>query len=78
MILKSSPNLLLVLASHLTHHRKPLEFHAVSFESDSFSLSLQRAANIAREVYDNAPRDPLAPAGNPCSYHVASDTVRVE
>jgi len=53
---------------------KPLEFHAVSFVWEYHPSSLQRMANIAREVYDNTPHDPLAPAGNPCSYHVASDT----
>jgi len=31
---------------------------------------------IAMEIYDAAPRDPLAPLDNPCSYSEALDSVR--
>ena len=31
---------------------------------------------IATEIYDTAPRDPLAPLANPCSCCEALDTVR--
>ena len=31
---------------------------------------------IATEIYDTAPRDPLALLSNPCSYSEALDTVR--
>jgi hypothetical protein len=58
---------------------KPLAFHSVSFGNDVYSHSLRRMATIAGEVYDAAPRDPLAPSGpNPCSFSSALDTVSVE
>ncbi len=38
--------------------------------------SLRRMVQIATEVYDTAPRDPLAPLSDPCSYNEALDTVR--
>lgn len=31
---------------------------------------------IATEIHDAAPRDPLMPLGNPCSYSEALDSVR--
>jgi len=34
--------------------------------------------DIARDIYESAPPDPLVPAGqNPCSFHSALDTVRL-
>jgi len=34
-------------------------------------------AAIAGEVYLSAPRDPLAPSGNPCSFSNAVDTIQL-
>jgi len=31
---------------------------------------------IAKEIHDASPRDPLAPPGDPCSYSEALDMVR--
>ncbi len=61
-----------------SHSRKPLSFHAVSFGADNYSHSLRRMAQIAREVQNNAPRDPLAPPNSviESSYTNALDTVR--
>ncbi|KAI0062821.1 hypothetical protein BV25DRAFT_1885018 [Artomyces pyxidatus] len=58
---------------------KPLSFHAVSFGRDSATSSLRRMAQIALEVQNNAPRDPLLPAAAtvPSSYAEALDTVRL-
>lgn len=57
--------------------RRPLSFHAVSFGKDSRSSSLRRMAQIASEVQNNAPPDPLLPAAAnvPSSYTEALDTV---
>jgi len=58
---------------------KPLSFHAVSFGPQRSSTSLRRMADIAIEVQNNAPRDPLAPAAAlvASSYAEALDTVRL-
>jgi len=58
---------------------KPLSFHAVSFGQDNTSSSLRRMAQIAREIQNNAPCDPLAPAAAIVlsSYAEALDTVRL-
>ncbi|KAI0058500.1 hypothetical protein BV25DRAFT_1964893 [Artomyces pyxidatus] len=58
---------------------KPLSFHAVSFGPDSTTSSLRRMAQIALEVQNNAPRDPLLPATAtvPSSYSQALDTIRL-
>ncbi|KAH7910222.1 hypothetical protein BJ138DRAFT_1127056 [Hygrophoropsis aurantiaca] len=58
---------------------KPLSFHAVSFGPDSSSAYLRRMADIALEVQNNAPRDPLAPAAATVlsSYSEALDTVQL-
>ena len=56
--------------------RSALSFHAVSFGLDAHSTSLRRMVQIATEIHDAAPQDPLAPPGNPCSYSKALDTVR--
>ena len=58
--------------------RRPLSFHAVSFGQDGASSSLRKMARIALEVQNNAPQDPLLPAGAsvPSSYTEALDTVR--
>ena len=53
-----------------------LSFHAVSFGVQARAGSLRRMVQIAMEIHDAAPRDPLAPPGNPCSYSEALDTVR--
>jgi hypothetical protein len=51
--------------------------HAVSFGQDANSTSLRRMADIALEVQNNAPQDPLLPAtaNIPSSYTEALDTV---
>ncbi|CCA69193.1 hypothetical protein PIIN_03093 [Serendipita indica DSM 11827] len=58
---------------------KPLAFHAVGFSEESVgSVHLERMTQIATEIYDSAPPDPLLPAGvNPCSFHSALDTVQL-
>lgn len=56
--------------------RSALSFHAVSFSSDAQAGSLRRMVQIATEIHDAAPRDPLAPLDIPCSYSEALDTVR--
>ncbi|KAH7907394.1 hypothetical protein BJ138DRAFT_1014577, partial [Hygrophoropsis aurantiaca] len=58
---------------------KPLSFHAVSFGADSSSMYLRRMADIALEVQNNAPQDPLAPAAATVlsSYSQALDTVQL-
>ena len=58
--------------------RRPLSFHAVSFGQDAASSSLRRMAQIALDVQNNAPQDPLLPATAhvPSSYTEALDTVR--
>jgi hypothetical protein len=58
-------------------HRKGLSFYTVSFGPEVSSQSLRRMAQIATEVYQRAPRDPLAPVGqDSCSFSRAIDTVR--
>ena len=66
--------------SRFTDHanaRRPLSFHAVSFGQDASSSSLRRMTEIALEVQNNAPHDPLLPAAAnvPSSYTEALDTV---
>ncbi|KAJ7066394.1 hypothetical protein C8F01DRAFT_1123111 [Mycena amicta] len=58
---------------------KPLSFHSVSFGKASQSGYLRRMAQVALEVQNSAPRDPLAPAGATIesSYSEALDTVRL-
>lgn len=58
---------------------RPLSFHAVSFGQDAASSSLRRMAQIALDVQNNAPHDPLLPATAhvPSSYTEALDTVRL-
>ena len=56
--------------------RSALSFHAVSFGVQAQAGSLRRMVQIAMEVHDAAPRDPLAPPGNACSYSEALDMVR--
>jgi len=58
---------------------RPLSFHAVSFGQDARSASLRRMAQIALEVQNNAPHDPLLPAAAnvPSSFNEALDTVRL-
>jgi hypothetical protein len=59
------------------NNRRPLSFHAVSFGQDASSASLRRMAQIALEVQNNAPHDPLLPAvaNVPSSFTEALDTV---
>lgn len=66
------------IASNEVDDRRPLSFHTVSFGQDVTSTSLRRMAQIALEVQNNAPRDPLLPANAniPSSYTEALDTVR--
>ncbi|KAG1809694.1 uncharacterized protein BJ212DRAFT_1484392 [Suillus subaureus] len=58
---------------------KALSFHAVSFGSDTTSTSLRRMTQIALDIQNNAPRDPLAPATATVasSYTQALDTVQL-
>ncbi|KAG8215603.1 hypothetical protein J3R82DRAFT_7468 [Butyriboletus roseoflavus] len=56
---------------------KAVSFHAVSFGPEVSSTHLRRMAEIARDVQNNAPRDPLVPAAATVlsSYTRALDTV---
>jgi hypothetical protein len=58
---------------------KPLSFHAVSFGSDTSSTYLRRMSQIALDIQNNAPRDPLVPpaATVASSYTQALDTVQL-
>ncbi|KAI0297435.1 hypothetical protein BC826DRAFT_166673 [Russula brevipes] len=58
---------------------RPLSLHAVSFGQNSTSSSLRRMAQIASDVQNRAPQDPLLPAtaNVPSSYTEALDTVRL-
>ncbi|KAG1764551.1 hypothetical protein EDD22DRAFT_883267 [Suillus occidentalis] len=58
---------------------KALSFHAVSFGPDRASTSLRRMTQIALDIQNNAPRDPLAPAAATVasSYTQALDTVQL-
>ncbi|KAI9452888.1 hypothetical protein BJY52DRAFT_1124024 [Lactarius psammicola] len=63
-------------------HRKPLSFHAVSFgeEWDSTIFdSTRRMQQLALEIQNEAPHDPLFPAAAriPSSFTTALDTVRL-
>ena len=64
-------------SAYIPFYRKALSFHSVLFGSSTQSFYLNRMAEIAKEVYQTAPKDPLAPPGIPCSYTTALDTVRV-
>jgi hypothetical protein len=66
------------VASNDVNNRRPLSFHAVSFGQDATSNTLRRMAQIALDVQQNAPQDPLLPANAniPSSYTEALDTVR--
>ncbi|KAG1809692.1 uncharacterized protein BJ212DRAFT_1379102 [Suillus subaureus] len=58
---------------------KALSFHSVSFGQNRYSATLKRMFQIALEIQNNAPRDPLAPAAVtvPSSYTEALDTVQL-
>ncbi|KAG2365210.1 hypothetical protein BDR07DRAFT_1399490 [Suillus spraguei] len=58
---------------------KALSFHAVSFGPDGSSATLRRMTQIALDIQNNAPRDPLAPAAAivASSYTQALDTVQL-
>nr|GAT56845.1 predicted protein [Mycena chlorophos] len=58
---------------------KPLSFHAILFGNAHYSESLQRMAQVALEVQNSAPRDPLVPAAVTIasSYSTAIDTIRL-
>ncbi|KAI0250860.1 hypothetical protein BJV78DRAFT_1282923 [Lactifluus subvellereus] len=55
---------------------KPLSFHAVSFGPDASTATLRRMAQLALDIQNNAPRDPLLPetASVPSSFTTALDT----
>ncbi|KAF8490260.1 hypothetical protein F5888DRAFT_1133448 [Russula emetica] len=57
----------------------PLSFHAISFGNVRYTFTLQRMAQLALEIQNNAPRDPLLPAESiiPSSFTTALDTVRL-
>jgi hypothetical protein len=65
------------LRPKIAHHigRKPLSFHSVSFGPDGDVPVLQRMADIARGVQENA-QLPAAVSGPPSSFADALDTVR--
>ena len=67
--------LLPLIADNLA--RKPLSFHAVSFGEDESASTLRRMAELALEVQNEAPRDPLLPetANIPSSFATALDSV---
>jgi hypothetical protein len=67
----------LVIAESI-NARRPLSFHAVSFGPNAAPSSLRKMAQIALDVQNNAPQDPLHPptASVPSSYTAALDTVR--
>ncbi|KAL5513533.1 hypothetical protein ACEPAH_3932 [Sanghuangporus vaninii] len=58
---------------------RALSFQAVSFGPDGSSTWLRRMVQIAKEVQDRAPRDPLLPANAvvESSYSIALDSVRL-
>ncbi|KAI0253468.1 hypothetical protein BJV78DRAFT_1153084 [Lactifluus subvellereus] len=58
---------------------KPLSFHAVSFGKDNLAATLRRMAELALEVQNEAPHDPLLPtaANIPSSFATALDSVRL-
>ncbi|PVF95046.1 hypothetical protein CPB86DRAFT_739378 [Serendipita vermifera] len=58
---------------------RPLAFHTVAFGEDiGGGRFLRRMTDIATDIYDTAPPDPLLPAGeNPCSFTEAKDTVEL-
>ncbi|KAG8834731.1 hypothetical protein FRC17_007455 [Serendipita sp. 399] len=58
---------------------KPLGFHTVSFGRQSGSDTLRRMAAVAKDVYDEAPEDPLAPlsGASPCTFNEALDSVQL-
>jgi hypothetical protein len=58
--------------------RMPLSFHTVSFGPDASSHTLRRMAELALEVQNSAPCDPLKPptVSMPSSFSVALDSVR--
>ena len=60
--------------------RKPLSFHAVSFGQDSESSHLRRMVQIALDIQNNAPHDPLTMASATVlsSYSRALDTVGID
>ena len=66
------------LPSNDVDTRRPLSFHSVSFGRNTSSSSLRRMAQIALQVQNNAPQDPLRPAAAaiPSSYTEALDSVR--
>ena len=59
-----------------TPTRKPLSFHAVSFGQDASNSSLRRMAQLALEIQNHAPNDPLLPtaANIPSSFNTALNT----
>jgi Mg-chelatase subunit ChlD len=58
---------------------KPLSFHAISFGQESESVHLRRMVQIALDIQNDAPQDPLAPVAATLlsSYSQALDTVRM-
>lgn len=61
----------------MINYRKPLSFHSVSFGRTWLSGTLRGLAQIALEVQNSAPNDPLLPAAAKVdsSYAEALDTV---
>ncbi|KAI0302897.1 hypothetical protein B0F90DRAFT_1935607 [Multifurca ochricompacta] len=56
---------------------KPLSFHTVSFGPDAATGTLRRMAQLALDIQNNAPHDPLLPAAAsiPSSFTTVLDTV---
>jgi hypothetical protein len=62
----------------VVNNSKPLSFHSISFGPATSTNTLRRMAQIALEVQNSAPRDPLLPATAmiDSSFAEALDTVR--
>ncbi|KAG2346994.1 hypothetical protein BDR05DRAFT_877146, partial [Suillus weaverae] len=67
------------LCCSTVHLGKALSFHTVSFGPERASTSLQRMTQIALDIQNNAPRNPLAlPAATvTCIYMQALDTIQL-
>lgn len=67
----------LLSVSLIFRFRKPLSFHAVSFGNVNYAYTLERMAQIALVIQNNASQDPLPRAESiiPSSFTTALDTV---
>ena len=56
--------------------RNPLSFHSILFGQGPESFYLRKMANVALEIQNNAPCNPLTPPSVPSSFAIAPNTVR--